>query len=98
MPWHHCITCGANARRNDVERTILVRMTEQEALDISILMTEKLADLTLERRTRLLEWSELRLFESIRRVQDKIDIMLLALHQNKDRPILRLVKDGKSQD
>lgn len=81
-----------------MERTILVRMTEQEALDISILMTEKLADLTLERRTRLLEWSELRLFESIRRVQDKIDIMLLALHQNKDRPILRLVKDGKSQD
>ena len=76
------------------ENHILVRLNEQDALDLSILVTEKLADLIQKRRFEVLSASEYRMADSLRRIQDRIDAKLLALHQE-PRPALRLI-DGKS--
>ena len=79
------------------ENHIHVRLSEQDALDLSILVTEKLADLIQKRRYEVLSATEYRMADTLRRVQDRIDAKLLALH-HQPRPVLRLIDGQSSQD
>lgn len=84
--------------------TLTITLSEQEALDILTLIAARKADLLHKKdQNQIMEWHELRIWESVSSVEAKIDLAVAKSHHigwtpAEDVPALKLVRDGKATD
>lgn len=84
--------------------TLTITLTQDEALDITMLIAAKKADLLYKKsQNQIMEWHEIRIWESVLSVEAKIDLAVAKSHHigwtpAEDVPALRLVRDGKATD
>lgn len=86
-----------------LEHNLTITITEQEALDISLIIAAKKAELLHKKvETEILEWHELRLWESLTAVDAKIEREIMRVHDigwtpAEDMQPLKLVRESKAQ-
>lgn len=79
------------------EHKMNITLTEQEALDLMLIIAAKQADLLHKKiHGGILEWHEIRIAASLRSAQDKIDREAIKIYRNdlRTETSLKLVRKG----